>query len=409
MQIRFEAFRMIQFIIITMITAAMLYNPSLAATQRELNQWIEQALITDNPDTRQRLHHHIWQALSHTKFSVLREYSFKSNSFYQQGWIELALYFHQQGSLENALAAGRSRWGSHPAWQHPPVANKAAPLEQSIKNYRLYPSLTFQLREQGNESITLAALQSCWFSLAPSSRIPILFSTPQHPVHQTNSLLINPASKVYDIDPYLTDQENTVDQLDRSIYWPEIPLLVEKMLEQREHQIAIVSDSTDLVQIEQLSALYEQQGGTILGIEIFTKPEEMGDKVSKLNGTLASKRRWQSLAAILKTNVHFEPRPRQDLQAIFISTSAAQAGLIKALFQASSSEPLSFYASNRVYSDHPTSKDLNLKGVHTQPPKWKTPPSQLTPRIQQLSYVEQRAADQTMRLCEELITGQPAN
>ena len=117
---------------------------------------------------------------------------------------------------------------------------------------------------------------------------------------------------------------------------------------------------------------YEQLGGTVLANTRFDpRRKDFSDAIQSGLGLDHSKDRSRELAGLLGMRPVFEPRRRQDIQAIFLAAPSWQARLIKPQLTFHRADAVPVYATSRVYSGYPDAEaDQDLNGLRFADAPW---------------------------------------
>ena len=117
---------------------------------------------------------------------------------------------------------------------------------------------------------------------------------------------------------------------------------------------------------------YEALGGTVLANTRFdARRKDFSAAIQAGLGLDHSKDRARELAGLLGLRPKFEPRRRQDIQAIFLAAPSWQARLIKPQLAFHRADDTPVYATSRVYSGHPDAEaDQDLDGLRFSDAPW---------------------------------------
>lgn len=104
-------------------------------------------------------------------------------------------------------------------------------------------------------------------------------------------------------------------------------------------------------------------GGTLLAVERYpARTVDFSKQITRALGIDASKQRYRSLVRLLGRKIEFEPRRRQDVDAVFIVAFPREARLIRPQLQFHRAGDLPVYATSHIYTGTPDperDRDLN--------------------------------------------------
>jgi len=127
---------------------------------------------------------------------------------------------------------------------------------------------------------------------------------------------------------------------------------------------------------ERVAGAFEQQwrglGGTLASAEFYS-PEgsRLALPVKRLLGVDASEQRYRNLRSDLGARLHFEPRHRQDIDAVFLAAFPEPARQIPPQLRFQGARDLPVYATSHVYSGRPDpDMDGDLEGVRFADSPW---------------------------------------
>jgi hypothetical protein len=110
---------------------------------------------------------------------------------------------------------------------------------------------------------------------------------------------------------------------------------------------------------------WQRLGGLVLAAVPYNEPDaDHSEAIKKLLNIAQSEERKELLASALKQKIHFDPRPRQDVDMIFLAADARRARLVKPQLSFYRASRVPVYATSHVYTGRPDSRhDLDLDGV----------------------------------------------
>ncbi|MFW6349032.1 MAG: penicillin-binding protein activator [Thiohalospira sp.] len=127
---------------------------------------------------------------------------------------------------------------------------------------------------------------------------------------------------------------------------------------------------------ERVADAFEDQwgdlGGTLASDE-FYDPEggQLTLPVKRLLGVDASEQRYRDLRSELSGRLHFEPRHRQDIDAVFLAAFPEPARQIPPQLRFQGARELPVYGTSHLYSGRPNAdQDSDLEGVHFVDSPW---------------------------------------
>ncbi|MEH6551393.1 MAG: penicillin-binding protein activator [Pseudomonadales bacterium] len=138
---------------------------------------------------------------------------------------------------------------------------------------------------------------------------------------------------------------------------------------------------------------WEKLGGTITNHAIFEQDSELSDKVKTALNVTNSEQRANKLKSTLSTELLFQARRRQDIDAVFIAASPAQARSIKPILAFHFAGDLPVYATSTIYTGYMNpARDSDLNGIHFAETPWALTQQQDVKRQINL-YIAQGAAN----------------
>ncbi|MBN0987723.1 penicillin-binding protein activator [Amphritea pacifica] len=377
-------------------------------TLSELQQLIQ--LSSYSPaDKAQTLHNRIWTLLTQIPTEQLKQLSQRpDNSYYQQGWYELALsaMTAQDLSQQNKqMQQWEILWQSHPAQQTPPEALLAVTATDTLsaEHIALYLPMSGSL-EKPAEAISTGFMTAYYNAVKAGrthARITLLDSTritsPEQ-LYQVASekgvdLIIGPLEKEmvesllnYGSAPIPTLTLNTVPGSQQpNIY--QFGLAIEdeaiqaanQAWQDQKKQVLIYTPDTDWG--ERAAIAFKQQfmalGGTVLDSYTYGNNANYSEQIATLLGTEKSIERDNQLTRIIGERPEFESRRRQDVDAIFLSALPQTARQIKPTLAFHYAGNIPVYATSQIYSGSEAPiEDQDLNGIRFVATPWlSAPPS----------------------------------
>ncbi|MEM8660535.1 MAG: penicillin-binding protein activator [Pseudomonadota bacterium] len=121
-------------------------------------------------------------------------------------------------------------------------------------------------------------------------------------------------------------------------------------------------------------ALFDQWqslGGTVVNSVSYSGRENYSDSVKNALGIPASEERAAAVKDALGTDIEFNARRRQDIDAVFLlSASASEARSLKPLLAFHYAGSVPVYAISSVYDGVPDARDRDLDGIHFVETPW---------------------------------------
>lgn len=367
---------------------------------RQQNDPVSEALaliqISTNeqdPERQQPLHNQIWSALRTLSPSQLQSLSLETgNTYYEQGWFELALIHKQvQGldQLNERINEWSTLWESHPAHRIPPLFETVTSADPILAQ-RIAVLLPMQgkLNKAGNairEGI-LAAYFNDQANGKPVPDIQFVDSTQISDPMQLQSLITEQQIDLV-IGPL---QKSFVNTLNRGAPMPapvlalnydhgsefnqvfQFGLAAEDEARQAArkawsdgHRIVLT-----LVPITnwgtRIRDAFEEEfnalGGIVADGTQFDRQEDFSRDISSLLATDKSSERAKEIFRMSSRKIKFEERRRKDIDAIFLSALPGDARQIKPILAFHYAGSLPIYATSHVFAgttDSQRDGDLN--------------------------------------------------
>jgi outer membrane PBP1 activator LpoA protein len=362
------------------------------------------------------IHEQIWTLLRETKASQLNNFRYEGNDKDAGAWLELIqlITLHQidLDSQYRALKNWQSKWPNHPATIHPPAELRLLSELPSIRPRSITLALPFTGPvEQVGKAVRdgfMAAYYNAYTTLYnPSSTTPStkLDDSQQHPrenalsinffdtnIHSIDSLFANPpeknnlivgpltkseVNKLSSIDlhatPVLalnyldTSAQNQTTTNTTSLYQfglnPDIEVaqLARILAQRNHHKIAYIGPENDLgFRLFDALTIELQHHDSIIIESIFYKEQRsLSQSVAKLLGTDQSKIRERTVQNITGIDVEFEPRRRQDIDAIFMLAKPQVAKQLNPLFAYHYAGDLPIYSGSQIHQIDEPKNDLD--------------------------------------------------
>ncbi|MCO4756835.1 MAG: penicillin-binding protein activator [Oceanospirillaceae bacterium] len=366
-----------------------------------------------DPQLQQQYHDQIWSALRSLSPAQLIGLSQQTgNTYYEQGWFELALIHKQSTQLDQlsyAMSEWNTLWESHPARALPPQAGEAVSSEPIIAQ-RIAVLLPMQGKLTKAAAAIREGIMAAYFNEQadgkPVPQLQFIDSTQVSSPDQLRSLIheqsidmvIGPLEKPYvnalnnsepmPIPVLALNYDNNTDY--SQIY--QFGLAAEDEARQAARKawqdghrvmLALVPLTNWGTRIrnafeEEFSAL----GGRVADSIRFDKQEDFSQDVSALLATDKSKARAKQIFKMSNQRIKFEERRRKDVDAIFLSALPGDARQIKPILAFHYAGKLPIYATSHVFAGNPDDKrDRDLNGIQFVDMPWSLTPASDTKRF----------------------------
>ncbi len=386
-------------------------------TLSELQQLIKLSSYSPAGKTK-ALHNRIWTILTQMPTSQIKQLSQQpNNTYYQQGWYELALSAANQQDLSQQSKQMQQwdvLWQSHPAQQTPPDALLAVTAADTIsaEHIALYLPHSGSL-EKPAEAITtgfMAAYYNAVKAGRTSARITMLDSTKitnpeqlyQVAKERGIDLIIGPLQKErveslinYGPAPVPTLTLNTapgsqqVDIYQFGLAIEDEAIQAADQAWQDQHKQALVyTPDTDwgVRSAIAFKQRFTELGGTILDSRTYSTDTNYSEQIASLLGTDKSNARDTQLTRIIGTRPEFESRRRQDVDAIFLAALPRAGRQIKPTLAYHYAGNIPVYATSLIYTGTESAiEDQDLNGIRFVATPWlSTAPSATHLQLAQL-------------------------
>ena len=343
------------------------------------------------------LNEQIWSLLRQTEAVTLNNFTYTSNDQDVIAWLELARQIIQnQISLENqyrALKAWQSKWPSHPAASNLPTELELLANLPSTRPSSITLALPFSGPvEQVGKAVRDGFMAAYYDALKTNSSanlkisffdthaqpIEILFSS----VEYQNDLIVGPLTKpeVTKLSTMELDQTSVLalnyldassglgknSSTDRFYQFglnPDIEITqIAELLDRRnQHKVAFIGPETELGfrLYDTLAIELQKYEGKIIESIFYKEQNSLSNAVAKLLGTDQSQARKRHVQNIMGMNLEFEPRRRQDIDAIFMLAKPQIAKQLNPLFAYHYGGDLPIYSSSQIHQTEETKSDLD--------------------------------------------------
>ncbi len=346
----------------------------------------------------------IWQLLKKTPADLVADRSESAIGFDTQGWLELALILRESGmTLESqgrAVRDWQNNWAGHPAAEQLPselalIMNLSQERPELIA---LALPLSGPLASAGT-AIREGFMAAFYGDEARRDYDIIITVTDTHEKNFTEvydqlrrenpDLIVGPLEKealasVMERDSmpvplmalnYYDQQSEAPDRLYQfGLSAEDEARQIAKRLEEEDLDQVLVlipdGDWGDRVEAALLASL-EETGGTALSIERFFRTDNLREVTADLLGINTSRQRAIAVEQTVGQNIEFEPRRRQDVDAIVMIAPPTLARQFKPLFAFYFASNIPVYSSSLVYEGKPDpSRDRDLDQVRFTDLPW---------------------------------------
>ncbi|MBV0932491.1 penicillin-binding protein activator [Marinobacterium weihaiense] len=347
----------------------------------------------------------IWSGLEQLPTARLLQLSQADNTYFEQGWFELArqVRLARPAQREAVLQVWRQQWFHHPAVRWLPqlgAGSAAAPvsLPARIERMGVLLPLSGTLATQGQEVLAGMRAALDWDRRQG-------YAVPELHVYDSTQLAT-------DIKVFIRDRarEDRLDllvgpmrlplsqQLDGSLpvavlalnrtqpgfNGVQLDLASDQELEQllalmqREgRRRVLLLAPADARWVEPLLARLEQQAAAaalhlLPPLRYRQSPHALDAQLAEYLGVRASEARGQQLQARLGGELERRPRPRQDADAVLLIARPAAGRLVQPMLDFHGLEALPVYALSHIYSGEPDARrDRDLEGVRFCDMPWR--------------------------------------
>lgn len=368
----------------------------------ELLQLIQLSSYNLNEKT-EALHNRIWGLLTKLPTQQLRQLSQQpNNSYYQQGWYELALSTTTARDLSqqnNLLQQWDTLWQSHPAQQTPPAALMAVTGTDTLsaEHIALFLPMSGNLEKPAEAIITgfMTAHYNAVRAGDSTAKVTMLDSniiqSPEqlYQVAQERGidLIIGPLQKkmveslinfgpapipTLTLNTLADRQQDNVYQFGLSIE-DEAIQAADKIWQDNRSQALIYTPETDWGNraATAFKQRFTQLGGTVLDSYSYSNNANYSEQIATLLGTEQSSERRKQLTQIIGQRPEFEDRRRQDVDAIFLSALPQAGRQIKPTLAFYYAGKIPVYATSHIFSGNKTAiEDQDLNGIRFLSTPW---------------------------------------
>ena len=356
-------------------------------------------------ETAQKNRNLIWHWLETADLQTLNQAAKQATSYAMQGWLELALSVRDAGpgldQQSQAVQKWQKDWPQHPAAQNLPdeLALIVTLVQQRPQHIVLALPLEGHLANAGRSILEgfIGAYYQDQESSRHQTRIEVVDTSSGHFDQQYEALVkkhpdlvIGPLSKKAVASlakmqslPVPVLALNYLDSSDTPVPSnlfqfglspdDDVQQIAERLQRRDYHQVLALAPEGNwgdrvLSNFEQdFSAL----GGTVLDTARFTSGDTLKHAVADVLGATRSRDRAIEVERTINRDVKFEPRRRQDVDAIVMVASPSVARQIKPLLEFYFAGSLPVYATSTTYSGEPNAQaDSDLDGVRFTDLPW---------------------------------------
>jgi outer membrane PBP1 activator LpoA protein len=335
----------------------------------------------------------IWSLLMHLPMAELRDMAGNARGDLR-GWSELALLFRDPlvdiDTQARELSQWQSRWSDHPASRHMP--NMVTALNRAARKRPEHVAVLLPLTgplSQAGESIRDGLLTGYYSALAQGHPVPTLrfYDTGSDDVINLYNQSTQDGAQ-FVIGPLNKEQVNRLASVDRLpvttlalnyVERDQVPANLYQFGLAPEDEARQVAEHFQRENIQLAGVLYPDsdwgrrvaqtfvdhfvdQGGLISTQQAYAGNET--DAVSKLFNIGQSHQRARELNRLTSHHIQFEPRRRQDVDALFLVANAEQARQVKPALNFHYASDLRVYATSHVYAGvADPGRDHDLNGI----------------------------------------------
>ena len=361
----------------------------------KLRMQISQLLKT--PQEIEKNHDFIWDALNRiTETTMLRSLN-EPQSMEVRGWLELNLIARRSNMLPAKMEPWIDQWyqryGDHPAAQI-----YAINLLEESKRIFIEPSkIALMLPFSGRLEKAANAIQNGFLyayyqdpeqiaeiEIINASDDPAEFTLQYEQAIQNGAdFIVGPISKelvdmlqkreVLEVPTLALNYATEEDESDLNLYQfslrpeDEAEQIADIALTQGKHHALVLVPNTEwgFRMQNAFTRRFESLGGQVVGAAAY--PGDQSDYSASIKGLLNltnSDHRKSMLQQVIKEQVQFEARRRQDVDMIFIAANPTQARQIKPQLEFHHAQDLPVYATSRISSSNrEPEKDRDLNGI----------------------------------------------
>ncbi|MGB0733867.1 MAG: penicillin-binding protein activator, partial [Pontibacterium sp.] len=325
----------------------------------------------------------------------------QGNTYYQQGWVELALIYRQSfrgDVLSNSLADWNTIWQSHPARTTPPemgspedvgtitagkigvllpASGKLAAAGQAIREG--LTSAYYQQLTQGNSVPLLVFIDSETINTVDDVKSAIAEHELEFIIGPLEKRLVSTLNQATDLPiPVLAlnyDQDANINQIFQFGLAPEDEARQAAELAWQEGHRAALALTPQTGWGNRVSNAFkdtfELLGGTVTGAVSYGDQRSLSEDISFLLETDKSEERAKSVGQLTNLRMEFEERRRDDASIIFLSATPQNARQILPILAFHFAGDLPVLSSSHIFSGTENAQaDRDLNGVRFVTTPW---------------------------------------
>tara|TARA_R110001592_G_scaffold140266_6_gene361063 strand:+ start:1910 stop:3742 length:1833 start_codon:yes stop_codon:yes gene_type:complete len=374
----------------------------LSETYKKQNQTIPSAIllieyagIMDGLDYSE-LNNDIWSLLRKTNPIQLNNFKYQNKDLDVIAWLELARSMQQnQINLENqyhAFSQWKQKWPSHPVTNYPPKELLLLSKLPETRPSEIIIALPFSgpVAEAGKavrDGFIASYLNELRQSNLPATHITF-FDTNKKTIeelytktHNANTLIVGPLTKsnvnklqFLDLTKSTTLALNYLEvdltltaPINENLYQfglnpdTEITQLANQLSKKHLNKIAFIAPENEhgfRIHDSLLKALQANQSIIIESV-YYNNQKSLSPSVAQLLGTDLSTQRKNKIQRITNLNFEFEPRRRNDIDAIFMLAKPNIASQLNPLFAYHYARNLPIYSSSQIHQVNQQQNDLD--------------------------------------------------
>ncbi len=388
----------------------------LSAYTQQLNHFkalqtlIEISLLQETTDEKQKNHDEIWNKLiSLDEQTLTNHLRSGTNSYYEQGWLELFNELRNNKKLDTqhqAVSNWSTLWEAHPARSIPPSALSGL-TKKTLSVRKIAVLLPFEGKlSKAATAIKEGLMMAHFRNQTPGKPSPeLLFldsaqiNTPiqlaQILTEENADLVIGPLSKDY-VNNLASSTHISIpilalnyanDSYREGLY--QFGLSAEDEATQIAHkawtdgirQVAILTPNSGWGQKihDSFKESFEELGGTVTTTQSFGDTKDFSNDISNLLSTDSSNQRYKALRqAIYTRKIEFEEHRRTDIDAIILAALPNDARQLSPIMAFNFAGNLPVYATSHLFSGTPDPiQDQDLNKIQFIGTPWALqPPSQ---------------------------------
>ena len=347
------------------------------------------------PEEIEENHDFIWDALNRISEPAMIRALSEQQTAETRGWLELNLIARRSNMLPAKMEPWIDQWyeryGDHPA--APNYAGKL--LEESRRIYIKPTRIALMLPLSGRLEKVAEAIQNGFLyayyqdpgqlpevDIIDASSDPVTFNLQYEQAIQNGAdFIVGPIDKdlidllqrreALEVPTLTLNYGNEEAETRLNLYQfglrPEdeaVQIADFALAQGRHHALVLVPDTEWGYRLQRaFSKRFESLGGHVVGNNIYpAKNNDYSAAIKNLLNLTTSNQRKSILQQVIKEQVKFEARRRQDVDMIFIAANSRQARLIKPQLKFHHAQDLPVYATSHISSSNATpddDRDLN--------------------------------------------------